>query len=360
MSNVICVVTSSKAFKDLLAKSGYSEGTLNSIVYEYLNNRQYQEAGRAWPSDEYVRNYFIRKFVGSPAQVNVWGKRYNSPHVYSSYQEAKAAKEEAMTWFNDSDVYIYENNDHSWTMRVSRPLDAKEINKQSKAWLRDIQNTVNELINSGVSGRYIQTGNKIHDNKTQPALNSLGKILDNFFLRRGLKVQAKWSKARQKWIVSYADEEKPFIDDWDDVNDTNYIWNEGQQNAINTVVDFLNDHRPGAGQFIRINGKAGTGKALPVDTIIPTPDGFRRFGDIAVGDYVYDRHGQPTKVTGVFPQGVIDSYTVVLSDGRKVRCNDEHIWSCYTSRGNLKDFTLRQISYQQLEEYMMENEEWLQ
>lgn len=268
MTPVTCVLTNSKEFKDQLAKSGYSEGTLKSIIYEYQNNKQLQEAGRFWPSDEYVLNYFIRKFTGSPAQVSVWGKRYNSPHVYSSYQDAKAAKEEAMTWFNDSDVYIYENNDHSWTMRVSRPLDAKEVNKQSKAWLRDIQNTVNKLINSGVSGRYIQTGNKIHDDKTQPALNSLGKILDNFFLRRGLKVQAKWSKARQKWIVSYADEEKPFIDDWDDVNNTNYVWNEGQQNAINTVVDFLNDHRPDAGQFIRINGKAGTGKTSIINEIL--------------------------------------------------------------------------------------------
>ena len=268
MSNIICVVTSSKAFRDLLAKSGYSEGTLKSIIYEYLNNKQYQEAGRAWPSDEYVLNYFNKKFVGSPAQVSVWDNRYSSPHIYTTYQEARAAKEQAMTWFNEEQVYVYENNDGSWTMRVSRPLNTKEINKQSKAWLRDIQNTVDQLINSGVSGRYIQTGNKIHDDKTQPALNSLSKILDNFYLRRGLKVQAKWSKARQKWIVSYANEEKPFIDDWDDVNDTNYIWNEGQQNAINTVVDFLNDHRPDAGQFIRINGKAGTGKTSIINEIL--------------------------------------------------------------------------------------------
>lgn len=50
-----------------------------------------------------------------------------------------------------------------------------------------------------------------------------------------------------------------------------------------------------------ITGQSGCGKAQPVDTIIPTPDGNKRLGDIAVGDYVFDRLGKPTKVLGVFP-----------------------------------------------------------
>ena len=45
--------------------------------------------------------------------------------------------------------------------------------------------------------------------------------------------------------------------------------------------------------------KASLGKALPNDTIIPTPDGFKRFSDLKMGDYVFDRMGRPTKITGV-------------------------------------------------------------
>ena len=43
-------------------------------------------------------------------------------------------------------------------------------------------------------------------------------------------------------------------------------------------------------------GNLGSGKAQPVDLIIPTPDGNRRFGDLKVGDYVFDKYGKPTKV----------------------------------------------------------------
>ena len=38
---------------------------------------------------------------------------------------------------------------------------------------------------------------------------------------------------------------------------------------------------------------------IPNNTIIPTPDGFKRFSDLKVGNYVFDRLGRPTKITGV-------------------------------------------------------------
>lgn len=90
-------------------------------------------------------------------------------------------------------------------------------------------------------------------------------------------------------------------------------------------------------------GNSGSGKSQPIDTIIPTPIGNRRLDDIKVGDYVFDRLGNPTKVLGVFPQGMKDCYTVTLRDGRKTQCNDEHLWSYYTSKGNLYTKTLRQM-----------------
>lgn len=92
-----------------------------------------------------------------------------------------------------------------------------------------------------------------------------------------------------------------------------------------------------------IGGYAGTGKAQPNTTLIPTPNGYKQLGDLKIGDYVYDRKGNPTKVIGVYPQGKIDSYTVYLSDGRQTRCNNEHLWTYYTSRGNFATKTLQQI-----------------
>lgn len=77
------------------------------------------------------------------------------------------------------------------------------------------------------------------------------------------------------------------------------------------------------------NSKAGTGKAQPVDTIIPTPNGNMRLGDLKVGDYVFDRAGRPTKVLGIFPQGKQKAFKVTLSDGRSTICCDEHLWTYY-------------------------------
>lgn len=75
-----------------------------------------------------------------------------------------------------------------------------------------------------------------------------------------------------------------------------------------------------------IGDDLGFGKAQPLDAKVLTPNGFRMMGDLAVGDLVIARDGTPTAVTGVFPQGELDTYEVEFSDGSTVECNDEHLW----------------------------------
>lgn len=48
--------------------------------------------------------------------------------------------------------------------------------------------------------------------------------------------------------------------------------------------------------------KTGEGKAITVDTPVPTPNGWRKAGDIQVGDKIFARDGSLTTVLGVFPQ----------------------------------------------------------
>lgn len=73
----------------------------------------------------------------------------------------------------------------------------------------------------------------------------------------------------------------------------------------------------------------GTGKAHPNDELIPVADprGYVRVGLLKVGDRVFNEHGEPVIVTGVFPQGVKREYAVVTNTGDCVRCNDEHLWN---------------------------------
>ena len=92
----------------------------------------------------------------------------------------------------------------------------------------------------------------------------------------------------------------------------------------------------------------GTGKAHPNDELIPVADerGYVRVGLLKVGDRVFDEHGEPVTVTGVFLQGMKREYVVVTNHGDRVRCNDEHLWTVRSvgdAEGAQQTMSLREI-----------------
>lgn len=108
-----------------------------------------------------------------------------------------------------------------------------------------------------------------------------------------------------------------------------------QQEAVEICVDRLKAGLP----YTLLTGAAGTGKAQPDDTLIPTPNGFKELRFIKVGDYVFDRTGQPTRVLGVFPQGMQDCYQVTLTDGRSTVTAADHLWTVLDAHDQPKDMT---------------------
>lgn len=76
-----------------------------------------------------------------------------------------------------------------------------------------------------------------------------------------------------------------------------------------------------------IDADTGDGKAQPDDTLVPTPDGWRRLDQLNLGDYVFNLHGEPVKVLSIYPQhGMQETYELKFKDGRTTRCNPEHLW----------------------------------
>ncbi|MFC7932197.1 helicase-related protein [Streptomyces cinereoruber] len=122
---------------------------------------------------------------------------------------------------------------------------------------------------------------------------------------------------------------------------------DGQQKVSKEIFDDLATDHP---MHRLLQGEVGSGKAQPLDSLVLTPAGFRRMGDMRVGDEVIVPTGDVAVVDGVFPQGEREVWRIVLSDGSSVECDDEHLWivgtSCGWHRGQApKVMTTREIRH---------------
>jgi hypothetical protein len=77
-------------------------------------------------------------------------------------------------------------------------------------------------------------------------------------------------------------------------------------------------------------GAAYGGKLLSVDTLVPTPTGFRKLGEIHPGDLVYGANGRPRLVEAEWEQSA-PGYLLTFDDGSTVVANDEHLWITHTN-----------------------------
>ncbi|MBC9723545.1 helicase-related protein [Streptomyces sp. TRM68367] len=105
---------------------------------------------------------------------------------------------------------------------------------------------------------------------------------------------------------------------------------EGQQRVSKDIFDDLATEHP---MHRLLQGEVGSGKAQPLDSLVLTPAGFRRMGEMKAGDEIIVPDGEIALVDGVFPQGERDVWRLILSDGSSVECDDEHLWIVGTSCG---------------------------
>lgn len=80
------------------------------------------------------------------------------------------------------------------------------------------------------------------------------------------------------------------------------------------------------GDLVIVAGRPSMGKAQPLDAKVLTRGGWKRMGDLAVGDALASVDGGASIVTGVFPQGAAEIFDVTFSDGRTTQACAEHLW----------------------------------
>ena len=76
-----------------------------------------------------------------------------------------------------------------------------------------------------------------------------------------------------------------------------------------------------------IDSIMGSGKAQPIYSKVMTGDGYKKIGQMKVGDTLYGEDGRLHKILGVFPQGIKDVYEITFSDSSKARSCGEHLWT---------------------------------
>ena len=79
-----------------------------------------------------------------------------------------------------------------------------------------------------------------------------------------------------------------------------------------------------------VEGFRESAKALALNTVVPTPNGYTTIGNIQQGDVVLDEFGKPIEVeyvSGIFQDG--NCFKVTFDTGEEVICDVDHLWTVY-------------------------------
>jgi deoxycytidine triphosphate deaminase len=97
------------------------------------------------------------------------------------------------------------------------------------------------------------------------------------------------------------------------------------------------------------------GKALALDTPVPTPQGWRTMGELAPGDLVFDEHGFPTVVLAATPPiHGRECREIEFSDGTTVIADVDHLWRTVDNNGRRDGHRMdRVVSTRDLEQSLL-------
>src|SRR5690606_17974472 len=149
----------------------------------------------------------------------------------------------------------------------------------------------------------------LDDARTRRAVKAAQSIIDRVKVDPSLDVEAELSKALAPvtsgvvshkrmagWNSDTIPEFRQWVEDnWNGVVEPDYV-----PSGFKKLDDMMRGgfHK---GNLITVGARPGVGKALSLDTPIPTPDGWTTMGDLKVGDTVFDETGTPCKVTYATP-----------------------------------------------------------
>ncbi|WP_445162791.1 replicative DNA helicase [Mycobacterium sp. Dal123C01] len=125
-------------------------------------------------------------------------------------------------------------------------------------------------------------------------------------------------------FVALEDLLQPTMDEIDAIASNGGV-SRGVPTGFTELDEVTNGLHPG--QMIIVAARPGVGKALALDTPLPTPTGWTTMGDVAVGDELLGADGQPTRVVAVTDVMLgRPCYEVEFSDGTVIVADAAHQW----------------------------------
>ncbi len=97
----------------------------------------------------------------------------------------------------------------------------------------------------------------------------------------------------------------------------------------------------------------------PIENECPvlTTNGWKKHGDLKVGDYVFSPNGKPTKIIEVHPKTMVDN-CLEFNNGDKIICGDNHLWKLYDRVSRKYSlFETQQIMNRKLKQHTAKNQE---
>jgi replicative DNA helicase len=145
-------------------------------------------------------------------------------------------------------------------------------------------------------------------------------------------------------VSALADLFQPTLDEIEAVGGRNGVMS-GIPTGFADLDRLLNGLHPG--QLVIIGARPGLGKALALDTPLPTPDGWTTMGAVQAGDTLLGSDGQPTTVVHAFD--ILRDrpcYQVRFSDGSVITADADHQWQVQRHAAFHEVWTTRDL-YQQ-------------
>ena len=185
--------------------------------------------------------------------------------------------------------------------------------------------------------RLVDAGTKI----VQLGYNGEG-LVDDVVDQAQAEVYAVTEKRTSEDYAPIADIMELTIDELEAISNR-----DGQMAGVPTGFVELDDLTNGlhGGQMVIIAARPAIGKALALDTPLPTPQGWTTMGEVAVGDELIGANGRPTRVVAATDVMVgRPCYRVAFSDGSVIVADAEHQWLTETRAARKADHAARTAS----------------